>query len=98
MTAARVANKIQQNLADNYLVDGYSLYATPSIGISLFPIDGQDTGTLLRNADSAMYHAKSAGRNNHQFYASRMNEAAGERLRLESALRLAVAAISPRTQ
>jgi diguanylate cyclase (GGDEF)-like protein/PAS domain S-box-containing protein len=95
MVAARVANKIQQNLADSYLVDGYSLYATPSIGISLFPTDGQDTGTLLRNADSAMYHAKSAGRNNHQFYASRMNEAAGERLRLESALRLAVAAISP---
>jgi diguanylate cyclase (GGDEF)-like protein/PAS domain S-box-containing protein len=95
MVAARVANKIQQSLADSYLVDGYSLYATPSIGISLFPTDGQDTGTLLRNADSAMYHAKSAGRNNHQFYASRMNEAAGERLRLESALRLAVAAISP---
>ncbi len=95
MVAARVANKIQQNMADSYLVDGYSLYATPSIGISLFPTDGQDTGTLLRNADSAMYHAKSAGRNNHQFYASRMNEAAGERLRLESALRLAVAAISP---
>ncbi|HSG23752.1 MAG TPA: diguanylate cyclase, partial [Azonexus sp.] len=95
MVAARVANKIQQSLADNYLVTGYALYATPSIGISLFPTDGQDTATLLRNADSAMYHAKSAGRNNHQFYASRMNEAAGERLRLESALRLAVAAISP---
>ena len=95
MVAARVANKIQQSLADSYMVAGYALYATPSIGISLFPSDGQDTATLLRNADSAMYHAKSAGRNNHQFYASRMNEAAGDRLRLESALRVAVAAISP---
>ena len=97
LVAARVANKIQQNLADAYLVDGYSLYATPSIGISLFPTDGQDAPTLLRNADSAMYHAKSAGRNNHQFYASRMNEAAGERLRLEGALRHAVAEITPET-
>ena len=95
LVAARVANKIQQNLADAYLVAGYSLYATPSIGISLFPTDGQDAPTLLRNADSAMYHAKSAGRNNHQFYASRMNEAAGERLRLEGALRHAVAEITP---
>lgn len=93
--AARVANKVQQTLADSYQVDGHALYATPSIGISLFPTDGQDTATLLRNADSAMYHAKSVGRNNHQFYASRMNAAAGERLRLEGALRLAVAAISP---
>lgn len=95
MIAARVANKIQQTLADSYQVDGHSLYATPSIGISLFPTDGQDSATLLRNADSAMYHAKSAGRNNHQFYASRMNATAGERLRLEGALRLAVAAIAP---
>ncbi len=95
MVAARVANKIQQSLADGYLLADHALYATPSIGISLFPTDGQDTATLLRNADSAMYHAKNAGRNNHQFYAKRMNEAAGERLQLESALRHAVAAISP---
>lgn len=95
LVAARVANKIQQSLADSYLLADHALYATPSIGISLFPTDGRDTATLLRNADSAMYHAKSAGRNNHQFYASRMNEAAGERLQLEGALRVAIAAISP---
>jgi GGDEF domain-containing protein len=63
-----VASKIQSNLADSYRVTDHVLYATPSIGISLFPIDGSDPGTLLRNADAAMYHAKSAGRNNHQFY------------------------------
>lgn len=96
MTAARVANKIQTALADSYTVGNHMLYATPSIGISLYPTDGQDTNTLLRNADTAMYHAKSAGRNNHQFYAARMNAAAGERLQLENALRQAIAGITPK--
>jgi len=95
LTAARVASKIQGNLAESYPVADHVLYATPSIGIALFPGDGLDGITLLRNADSAMYHAKSSGRNNHQFYTARMNEAAGERLRLENALRRAVASISP---
>jgi len=95
LTAARVASKIQSNLADSYRIEDHVLYATPSIGISLYPIDGGDPGTLLRNADTAMYHAKSAGRNNHQFYTARMNEAAGERLQLENELRQAIAAISP---
>ena len=95
LTAARVASKIQSNLADSYRVTDHVLYATPSIGISLFPIDGGDAGTLLRNADAAMYHAKSAGRNNHQFYTARMNEAAGERLQMENELRRAISAIAP---
>ncbi len=95
LTAARVAAKVQNQLADSYRVGEHVLYATPSIGISLFPSDGHDTSTLLRNADSAMYHAKNAGRNNHQFYAARMNEAAGERLQMENALRNAISAISP---
>ena len=94
-TAARVANKIQDAIAENYWVGDNLLYTTPSIGISLYPCDGADAGLLLRNADSAMYHAKSAGRNNHQFYASRMNAAAGERLQLENELRQAISAISP---
>ena len=95
LTAARVASKIQNSLAESYEVAGHVLYATPSIGISLFPGDGQDGITLLRNADSAMYHAKNSGRNNHQFYAARMNEAAGERLQLENMLRQAIAGTSP---
>jgi diguanylate cyclase (GGDEF)-like protein/PAS domain S-box-containing protein len=95
LTAARVASKIQSNLADSYRIADHVLYATPSIGISLYPIDGSDPGTLLRNADTAMYHAKSAGRNNHQFYTARMNEAAGERLAMENELRQAIAGISP---
>lgn len=95
LTAARVASKVQLNLADSYRVTDQVLYATPSIGISLFPIDGQDASTLLRNADTAMYHAKDAGRNNHQFYTARMNEAAGERLQMENELRQAVSGITP---
>ncbi len=87
LTAARVASKIQGNLADSYKIADHVLYSTPSIGISLYPIDGNDPGTLLRNADTAMYHAKNAGRNNHQFYTARMNEAAGERLQMENELR-----------
>lgn len=94
LTAARVAEKIQMTFAESYRVSDHLLYTTPSIGISLFPGDGTDADILLRNADSAMYHAKDVGRNNHQFYASRMNEAAGERLKMENALRQAIASIS----
>ena len=95
LTAASVAGKVQRFLADSHEVGEHRLYATPSIGISIFPSDGRDGDTLLRNADVAMYHAKSAGRNNYQFYAARMNEAAGERLQMENALRLAVSSITP---
>jgi diguanylate cyclase (GGDEF)-like protein/PAS domain S-box-containing protein len=94
LTAASVAGKVQRFLADRHEVGEHQLYATPSIGISIFPSDGRDSDTLLRNADVAMYHAKSAGRNNYQFYAARMNEAAGERLAMENALRLAVSNIT----
>ena len=95
LSAARVASKIQQQLADSYRIDDQALYATPSIGISLYPVDGTDPSTLLSNADRAMYHAKGAGRNNYQFYSPRMNEAAGERLRMENELRRAIASIAP---
>jgi len=91
LAAAIVAAKVERALADPIAVDGQMLYATPSIGISIYPVDGGDSGTLLKNADTAMYHAKNQGRNNHQFYTASMNEAASERLHLENALRHAVA-------
>ncbi len=90
MTAGSIAGKVQRNLADRMTVAGHDLYTTPSVGISLMPGDGSDPETLIRNADVAMYHAKTAGRNNHQFFASRMNEASAERLTLENALREAL--------
>ncbi|MBS1158959.1 MAG: diguanylate cyclase/phosphodiesterase with sensor(s) [Proteobacteria bacterium] len=95
LVAANVAGKVQRNLADSYRVGEHVLYATPSIGISIYPSDGGDSDVLLRNADAAMYHAKSAGRNNFQFYAASMNEAASARLQMENALRQAVSSITP---
>lgn len=72
-------------------IDGHLLHCTPSIGISLYPEDGRDGLTLIRNADAAMYAAKAAGRNNHQFFAESMNAAANKRLHLESELWRALA-------
>jgi diguanylate cyclase (GGDEF)-like protein/PAS domain S-box-containing protein len=72
-------------------IDGHLLHSTPSIGISLYPEDGRDGLTLIRNADAAMYAAKAAGRNNYQFFAEPMNAAANKRLHLESELWRALA-------
>lgn len=67
--AAIVAEKLAEGLAAPYFIDDYQLKTTPSIGISLYPEDGDDGDTLMRNADSAMYAAKSSGRNNFRFFA-----------------------------
>jgi EAL domain-containing protein (putative c-di-GMP-specific phosphodiesterase class I) len=66
------------------------LRSTPSIGISLFPADGQDEEELMKSADAAMYHAKEQGRNNYQFFTAQMNAVAQERLALERDLRVAL--------
>lgn len=87
---ARVANKILDALARPFVQDGIELYITTSIGISMFPSDGVDSETLLKNADIAMYRAKANGRNNFQFYTPAMNERALERMELEYSLRQAV--------
>ena len=88
---ARVAEKIVASIGDPYSIEGHDLYTTPSIGIALFPGDGEDRETLMKNADAAMYHAKSFGRNNFQFFDSTMNEAALDRLKIEQSLRHALA-------
>ena len=72
-------------------IDGHHLRCSPSIGITRYPEDGRDALTLMRNADSAMYAAKAAGRNNHQFFTASMNAAANKRLHLESELWRALA-------
>ncbi|HEX5476335.1 MAG TPA: GGDEF domain-containing phosphodiesterase, partial [Burkholderiales bacterium] len=72
------------------VIDGKELSLSCSAGISLYPQDGPDVETLLRNADAAMYRAKDHGRNNFQFYTAEMNERVSERLVLESALRRAL--------
>ena len=90
LSVAGVTSKLKHNLADSYRVGPHTLYATPSIGIALFPADGTDAATLLKNADAAMYHAKAQGRNNFQFFSEGMNIAALERMKIENGLRLAI--------
>jgi diguanylate cyclase (GGDEF)-like protein len=88
--AARVATRILEAFAKPFYVDGHEVFATPSLGIAVFPIDGNDAETLLRNADAAMYSAKARGRNNFQFYARSMNATALRKLDIESRLRRAL--------
>jgi diguanylate cyclase (GGDEF)-like protein/PAS domain S-box-containing protein len=88
--AARVADKILRALGQPYRIREHQLHSTPSIGVAFFPIDGDDGETLMRNADTAMYHAKAQGRNNVQFFTAAMNQAAIERLRMDHDLRVAL--------
>jgi len=88
--AMQVAQKLHDVLDQAFHVRDYDLTVTPSIGIALYPRDGEDSDTLLKNADSAMYRAKSLGRNNCQFYTEDLNTAVSERLALENDLRRAL--------
>ncbi|MFZ5594293.1 MAG: putative bifunctional diguanylate cyclase/phosphodiesterase [Pseudomonadota bacterium] len=88
--AARVAQKILDEFAQPFWVSGYQLFISASIGIALYPADGQCVDTLLKNVDAAMYHTKEHGRSAYQFYAAEMNARAFERLALEHALRHAL--------
>ena len=88
---AMIAEKLVFCIGQSYLIGGHELYTTPSIGVAMFPTDGNDGETLMKNADAAMYHAKMEGRNNFQFFDARMNDAALERLKTEHGLRQALA-------
>ncbi|HEX5803081.1 MAG TPA: EAL domain-containing protein [Azospira sp.] len=89
--AAHVALKVISSLLSPIPVDGHDLHTSPSIGISLYPDDGLSVEAIMKNADTAMYHAKALGRNNYQFFAEEMNRAASERLSIEARLRQALA-------
>ena len=88
--AADVAQKVLSSLNPPVAVEGHELFVAASVGISLYPQDGDDIHTLLRNADMAMYRAKEEGRNNFQFFAADMNVRLSERLTLEGSLRHAL--------
>lgn len=88
--AAHAAAKMLARLSAPYAIGDATLHTTPSIGISLFPDDGDNPSTLMRNADTAMYHAKALGRANFQFYAEELNRMALERIELERKLRQAM--------
>ena len=89
--AANVAQKVIEGLSIPIRIEDHDLTVTPSIGISVFPDDGRDAETLIRNADAAMYHAKETGRCNYQFFTDQMNLAASRRLAVENDLRRALA-------
>ncbi|MGE5392234.1 MAG: EAL domain-containing protein [Candidatus Saccharibacteria bacterium] len=87
---AQVARDVLECLRVPVVFDGKELYSSASIGISLYPSDGEDTSTLLKNADAALYRAKEQGRNNFQFYAPSMNSLAFQKLTLENSMRRAL--------
>ncbi len=88
--AALVAQKILATLSASFVINGQDVRTGASIGIAVYPQDGDDVETLLKNSDTAMYHAKEAGRSNFQFFTQTMNAAAAERLLLENSLRQAI--------
>lgn len=89
--ATFVAEKMIESLCGEFVVGEYCLSVTPSIGVSIYPDDGETTMQLLRNADMAMYRAKEAGRNRFEYYEANMNSKALHRLQLENDLRNAIA-------
>jgi diguanylate cyclase (GGDEF)-like protein len=89
-TAESVALKIIESIARRYELDGTEVYVSTSLGIALFPDDGECVERLLQKADSAMYAAKAAGRNTFRFFTPQMQHEADARLRLVSNLRNAL--------
>ena len=87
---AKVAVRIQRMLPEPIVIDGYELMVTGSMGLATSPSDGDDLESLLRKADTAMYDAKSRGRNGFQFYSESINATAMERIVLEGRLRRAL--------
>ena len=88
--AGNVALKLVECLSRPYPIDNHDLHVTASIGISVYPSDGDTVERLLRNADAAMYQAKARGRNGYQYYTEEMTSVAVRRVLLENSLRQAL--------
>lgn len=88
--AQKVASRILESLSEPFVISMQELYVSASIGIAMYPEDGETAGELLKNADIAMYHAKKLGRNNFQYYSSKLNEESAEKLKIEGKLRHAL--------
>ncbi len=88
--ARETAERISEALTAPVQIDQHKLYISGSIGISMFPGDGTDSGELIKNADTAMYAAKNLGRGCYRFFDQHMNEKAGQMLQIETSLRRAL--------
>ena len=88
--AGHFAEKLHRAFAEPLILNGQPMTVSPSIGVSVFPEDGNDIETLMRKADLAMYEVKSSGRNGWMFFTESMNEAVQERLQLERDIRQAM--------
>ncbi len=86
-----IADKIMATFVHPFKIDEHEIFITTSIGIALFPQDGTHIEALTKNADTAMYHSKSTGRDNYQFFRKEMNVAARKRHQIEKHLRKALA-------
>lgn len=89
-SASERAQNLLDTLSSPVVLEGHETYTTASIGISIFPNDGEDAHTLLKNADTAMARAKEKGKNHYRFFTEEMNASVKERLFLESGLRKAL--------
>lgn len=89
--AAHCAEKVHSAFDEPHRVDGHELHVDLSIGISIFPEDGDSLDVLIQNADTAMYHAKASGRDRYEFFRADMNARSLHRLNLENSLRRALA-------
>lgn len=85
-----IAEKIINVLKQPFMVDGHELYVSTSIGISLYPQDGINMDTLIKNADIAMYHVKGQGKNGYQFYSNDMNKPYFKHLSMETGIHKAL--------
>jgi len=88
--AAPIAQKIIEAIRHPFHIEGREFFTTTSIGISLFPEDGTDAESLIKNADTAMYQAKEVGRDNYQLFNAKVNAKALQRITLEHGLRKAL--------
>ncbi|MEJ2387713.1 MAG: EAL domain-containing protein [Chromatiaceae bacterium] len=88
--AAAIAGALMTAMATPFVQKGHELRASASLGIALYPEDGTDAETLLRNADAAMYHAKSRAKGGYQFYSKELNSQTLRRLEIEAELHRAL--------
>lgn len=88
--AGAIAHKVIDKLSEKYIIEGHEIFITCSVGISIFPNDGNDVSSLFKNADTALSRAKNRGRNTYEYYTKELSARAIERMIMENNLRYAL--------